>query len=281
MKRSIYRLLPALICISLFSGCGGDEYDRTFYSGIHQESSTIKVNVQIPEGATNIYLTTDNTDPIANESCRIEEDTIVTVDRPMVIKLSYEHNGTPHLQTGIYVIADRVEENRFGNRDAIEIFETFITQHINPSFGPTPSSDQFRTISDGQGGTASRRTTVDGWFFLEGRQTFTFNNYQYLDKTHGTQFIAESGAIFGYMDGDGGYYNTDEQGETMVFSGTYTGTAEGHFYLNEYSQTTRGFYRVTCIDRWCADNEVYYALDSFREFVEIYPKPSEAPRSCN
>lgn len=267
--------------VLLFSGCAGDDFDKSFYDGIHQESSTVKVNVQLPEGAANAYLTTDNRDPVVSDSCRIEGDTVVTVDRPMVIKLRYDSNGTTYQRTGIYVVADKVAENRFGNRDAIKIFEKFITQHINPAFGPTPSSDQFKTISDGQGGTASRSTTIDGWFFPEGRQTFTFNQYHYLDKSQGTLMVAEAGKIFGFMDGDGGYYNTDVDGETMVFSGTYTGTAEGHFYLNEYSQTTRGFYRVSCIDRWCADNEVYYALDSFREFVEIYPRTGETPRSCN
>jgi len=279
--RVLGHLIIMITSVPFFSGCAGDDFDSTFYNGTHQESSTIKVKVEVPENATGVYLTTDNQDPEPSDSCRIDSDTIITVDRPMVIKLNYDLNGVAYRKKGIYVIADKVAENRFGNRDAIDIFETFISNHINPSFGPTPSSDQFKTISDGQGGTASRSTTIDGFFFVEGRQIFTFNNYHYLNKSQGTLFVAETGKIFGFMDGDGGYYNTDNEGDTMVFSGTYTGTAEGNFYLNEFGQTSRGFYRVTCIDRWCADNEVYYALDSFREFVEIYPRPGETPRSCN
>lgn len=268
------------LAAAVISACKSN-IETPFYDGIHHHASTIDVKVSLPAGATNAYLTTDNEDPIVSESCKLG-DGIVTVNRPMVIKLRYDLDGQTVQQKGIYVIADQIKPNRFGNRDAIEIFESFIKNHLNPAFGPTSESfDQTLTITDDQGGSATRATDIEGIIFKEGRQTFSFNNYHYFNSSQNTLFVAENGKIFGFIDSDGGYYNTDDQGETMVFSGTYTGTAEGHFYLNEYRQTTGGFYRVTCVDRWCATGPVYYALDGFREFVEIYPLPDEAPKSCN
>lgn len=271
----------ALLCLAVaaLSACKSNT-ETPFYDGIHHHASTVKVKVGLPTGATNAYLTTDNQDPVISENCKLG-DGIVEVDRPMVIKLRYDLNGQTVQQKGIYIITDQIKPNRFGNRDAVEIFESFIKNHINPAFGPTSENfDQTLTISDGQGGSATRATDIEGFIFKEGRQTFSFNNYHYFNSSQNTLFVAERGRIFGFIDRNGGYYNTDEQGETMVFSGTYTGTAEGHFYLNEYRQTTSGFYRVTCVDRWCAKGPVYYALDGFREFVEIYPQPDKAPKSC-
>lgn len=236
--------------------------------------------VEVPPTATNVYLTTNNKNPVPSDTCRFTAG-VLSIDHPVVVKLRYDLDGITYNQTGIYIIQSAIQESRYGNRVAIDIFERFIRNHINKSFGPTPTYDATETISDGMDGTTTRTTDIEGFIFVKGRQTFTFDKYKYFDKDNNTYFVANSGRIFGFRDRNGGYYNTDVDGQTIVFSGTFNGNADGHFYLNTESQTTGGFYRVACTDRWCANGDVIYALDSFREFVEIYPRPEDKPKSCD
>jgi len=271
-------LLPSALL--LLAGCEPGENTVSFLEGIHQYDTAQTVEVRLPQGASDIYVTTDNNDPIPREQCRLTNP-VISVEKPTVIKVRFTLDGNTLTQTGIYVIADAITESRYGNRVAIDLFENFIRSHINPAFGPSPTIfDQNLSINDGMGGTATRDTVIEGIIFKSGKQTFSFDNYSYYEPNDNTLFIAESGSIFGYRDSDGGYYNTDEDGERIVYSGTFNGSADGHFYLDSEGYTTRGFYRVNCVDRWCADGDVIYAMDRQREYVEIFPSSNDDTISC-
>lgn len=278
LYKSNATIAATAVCLAL-SGCGAG-FDVTFSSGVQNYSRAQRVKVEVPENATNVYLTTNNKDPVPNAKCSFKPG-IINVNRPTVVKLRFDLDGETYIQSGIYIIENMVKESRYGNRVAIDIFERFIRNHVNPSFGPSPTHDATEVISDGTDGTVTRITDINGLIFVQGRQTFLFNDYKYFDPNNETYLIVKSGKIFGFRNSDGGYYNTDVDGETINFFGTFNGYANGHFYLNEQNETTGGFYRVTCSDKWCAAGEAYYALGSFREFVEIYPEPEDNPRSCD
>lgn len=270
-------LLPLLISLSACK----QAYDVTFFGGIQIYDTTQRVMVEIPQGATNVYLTTDNNDPVASSNCSFKQS-VITVDHPMVIKLRYDLDGTTINQTGLYVIEDNVRKSQLGNHVAIDIFEDFIRNHLNPTFGPTPHYEETKTIDDGMGGTATRTTTFKGLFNITGYQNVVFNNYKYHDPKNDTYFIATSGKIAGSMNKNGGSFGTFDfnGGEKLVFTGTYSGNADGQFYVDSNNNRYQGYYRVACADRWCAKGDAYYVLDKYREFVEIYPLPTDTPKSC-
>lgn len=274
--------LWAFLSAILFStgGCK-TETDIPFSQGIHIYDKAQRVKIDVPPGATHLYLTTDNKAPTPSASCSVKVGEVIKVARPAALRLDYELDGIAYRQQGIYIIESAIEPARFANRVAIDIFETFIRNHVNPAFGNyTPSTDETKSITDGMGGTITRITDINGIFNITGRQTFIFDDYKYSDAGSDTHLIVKSGRIFGFRDEDGGYYNSDAEGETLVFAGTFNGNADGNFGLSSSGQTSSGFYRVQCRDRWCADGDVLYALNSMLEFVEIYPSTSAEVRSC-
>jgi hypothetical protein len=285
LLRACTRVVAALSVFVASIGCSdGGEILYPFYRGHHLHAEPINIQFVLPEGATNAYVTTDNQNPLPSPSCSLTnvlaENGTLNIHRPLIVKLRYDLDGQTYHERGVYVVESTATDNYYSNRDAIDTFEDFVADHLLPSFGPIPQFDQTQTIYDNQGGSVTRTTDIEGIFSPEGRQTYSFNNYTYDDSSLDLTITLESGTIFGFMNSDGGFYDTDVSGSMLNFSGTYNGNADGNFSLDQYGRPGHGYYRVFCEDLWCAASEVFYATDSYLELIEIDPLPDEFTISC-
>ncbi|MCG8669805.1 MAG: hypothetical protein MI867_10370 [Pseudomonadales bacterium] len=279
-----------LSTIAVLTACVSEpKYPGSHYfspnTGAYPTAQT--VDLSIPNDATNIFVTTDSVEPWPSEYCVQNNGLLqINVDQPMAIKLRYDQYGQTITDVGYYFIEDSAIDNGYKNRDLLDTWETFFASHVLKLFNVPDQDYSLLTHSDGQGGTVSLETRITerGWIFgdpEEGNQTYRFDNYHYTDPQTGQSFVIESGTIYGFRGESRGFYNTELDGEAIVFSGDINGWAEGNFKMDG-ERTTGGYYRVFCTDAGCANKEAVYGLNTTaKEFIEIAPVTNENTLSCS
>ena len=287
----IKRVALGMAAVSLLAACKTEpKYPGSHYfsppTGAYPTSQTIDVN--IPDDASNVFVTTDSIAPWPSEYCAQNTGLLqINANQPMSVKIRYDQYGRTITDTAYYFIEDAAESNIYTNRDLIDIWEDFFVAHVLTLFTVPDQDYSLLTHNDGQGGTITLETNITerGWIFddpEEGNQTYRFTNYHYRDPKTGLEFVVKSGAIYGFRGESRGYYNTEIEGETIVFSGDVNGWAEGNFKLDGDGNTTGGYYRIFCNDAGCANKEVAYGLNSAAsEFIEVAANPSSTTLSCS
>ena len=246
-----------------------------------------QINLQIPDNAKNVFVTTDSVEPWPSESCYQTAKSInINVDQSMAIKIKYDQYGATFTDAQYYFIEDVSSDGGHLNRDLLDTWETFFVKAVLRRFD-VPDQDFSRlTINDGQGGTVvlETRITERGWFTdapEEANQTYYFDNFHYTDPDTGQSFVIESGKIYGYRNENRGFFNTELDGEPIVVSGDVNGWAEGNFKMDGEGNTTSGYYRIFCSDDGCANRETVYGLNTgANDFIEVAPVFNESTFSC-
>ena len=246
------------------------------------------VDIQIPSDATNVFITTDSIEPWPSEYCvQGTGKTSVNISQPTAIKIRYDQYGETITDEAYYFIEDSATDGGHLNRDLLNIWESFFASHVLNAFTVPDQDHSLLTRNDGQGGTMTLETNITdrGWIFddpEEANQTYSFNNYHYTDRVTGVSFVIESGAVYGYRNESRGFFNSEPNGSTIIYSGDINGWAEGSFIMNGDGQVTSGYYRIFCSDAECANNEVIYGLNTTaNEYIEVSPMRTEDTLSCS
>jgi hypothetical protein len=245
-----------------------------------------QVTIELPSTAENVYLTTDTSEPEPNALCAYSGESI-TVDRPTQIKIRYDFKGQTYLREGLYIVEEVVEDHRYTNRKVVETWENFFLRHVIRAMSPPDNVDSTLTLRDGEGGVVTLETRILGRTPFtkipnKGSQAYRFNFFKHIDADTGEEVMIRSGTVYGYRSEDGGYYGASEnKGERLYFSGTYTGWAEGEFQINENGDVYAGRYTVMCINRGCSSDPVIYELAANKELIEVGPARHDDSWSCS
>ena len=252
-------------------------------AGRFQAAQTLAIT--LPPTARNVYLTTDTLDPVPSESCAYGGENL-DLDRATLVKLRFDVQGETYHHERLYVIDENPADSQLKNRTVIEAWENFFVSQVYRQLPPIGDEDATDTLTDDYGGTVTRQTRIlDRSIFFDiptaGSQTYTFNFFEKTDPDTGENINLNSGAIYGYLNEDGGYYSTVRSGgQRLKFAGTYNGWADGDFFLNAEGQTSDGHYTVFCRDYGCAATPVIYALGTEKQLLEVSPVPNENTRRC-
>lgn len=252
-------------------------------AGRFQAAQTLAIT--LPPTARNVYLTTDTLDPVPSESCAYGGENL-DLDRATLVKLRFDVQGKTYHHERLYVIDENPADSQLKNRTVIEAWENFFVSQVYRQLPPIGDEDATDTLTDDYGGTVTRQTRIlDRSIFFDiptaGSQTYTFNFFEKTDPDTGENINLNSGAIYGYLNEDGGYYSTVRSGgQRLKFAGTYNGWADGDFSLNAEGQTSAGHYTVFCRDYGCAATPVIYALGTEKQLLEVSPVPNENTRRC-
>jgi hypothetical protein len=232
-------------------------------SGRYQAAQTL--TIKLPPTASNIYLTTDTLDPVANNACAYHGENL-QLDRATLVKLRFDVQGKTYRHEKLYVIDENPADSHLTNRSVVEAWENFFVSQVYRQMPATGDQNAVHTLTDAEGGTVTRDTRIlsRSIFFgipTSGSQAYRFNFFEKTDADTGEVIMINSGAIYGYRNEDYGFFTTlRDGGERLKFSGTYNGWADGDFNLNADGQTTDGKYTVFCRDYGCAATPVIYAL---------------------
>ena len=280
------RTLAITSFASMVLGCGGEPITEASFSHYDGRYPTaIQLHIELPDTAANAYLTTDGNDPIASASCAFAGQDI-TIDRSTQLKLTYDVSGETLEYDFLYLIEDVNVDNGFTNRNIIYTWERFFLNNVVRQFNPPTDKDSVLTLNDDQDGqvilkTKIPDTTIIGGFPKAASQHYVFENFERKDADTKKTVRVSSGGIYGYRDGDGGYYSTLQQGgDRLKFAGSYNGWADGDFLINQDGLTHWGSYTIYCVDQGCADRPVIYALDSKAQFQEIDTTTHENSWTC-
>lgn len=260
----------------------------SFYPGGGTYAEAQSVSVQLPPKATNVYLTTDSIDPVADARCGYSGEAM-TLDRPTLVKVAYDVVGKHYQAEALYVIENNTPENGFTNRKVINTWERFFVDHVLRQFSVPNENTSVITLNDDQGGKVTVTTDILSRSMLgaptKGDQTYVFDNFNMKDAETGEEVTISQGKISGYRDQNEGSYTTlltgvRGSGKRLEFSGTYNGWADGDFLMNAAGETTSGYYKVYCQDNGCSVHPMVYALTTNNRFVEVAAYPDGHTRSC-
>ena len=273
---------------AVLMGCGGEVIDTsiTFVPAAGVFSDIQSVSVQLPEQATNVYLSTNTLAPEANAACSYAGEAL-TIDRPTVVKITYDVEGETYTGEAIYVVEQNYTDSNFTNRDVIFSWEKFFLEDVVRQFSPDFDLDRSTLqLSDGNGGNVWLHTNVIERSILfdspeRGSQLYEFEFFEGTMEETNTTVMLEKGAVYGYLGDGSGFYTTQSNGGKRIeYAGTYRGWAEGDFTLNGNAEAVADEYLVQCYNVGCSQHPVYYVMDSRRQLVEVSAVAHDNTRSC-
>lgn len=286
----INRVLPISLLVIFMTGCKTEPITTvSFYpAGGTYENGQI-VDVELPANATNVYLTTDTLDPVANPLCAYAGENL-TINRSTQIKLTYDVAGVTYHADQLYVIEGNTHDHGYANRNVISSWESFFVKGVLRRFDVPSDADSTLAIQDGDGGSVTLQTSIFDRTTLgtptSGEQTYSFDFYEYTDPDTSETIMLQAGSIYGFKDEDGGFYTTLPRngrsggGSRLAFAGAYTGWADGDFIMDAEGRTTSGSYTVFCSDAKCAPIPITYALGTHNQLIEVEPTHDEFTHSC-
>lgn len=291
--KSMFRLILLLACSLLFAGCKESFMPR--FSLTEEVYDTEQyLTIEVDAETTNLYLTTDGTDPVVDPLCAYNGEAIV-VDRPTRVKLRYEQLGEVFTIERTFFVKQNLVDSGYTNRRIIEVWERFFVDHVLNAFDPPDNQDSFFSLVEDGGSQVVLETNIlSRTPFTKvptsGEQSYRFQFFERENADTGDVVRINSGAIYGYRNEDGGHYTTyttkrTEYGEPMAsrlyFAGTYNGWADGQFWMNADGVTTGGYYEVDCVGLNCAPSPVqYHMLEGSNTLVEVGPARHQHTRSC-
>lgn len=288
-----FRIAGVLCVAVLFTGCK-ESFQPRFSIGGGVYETEQQLSVEFSDDTTNLYLTTDGVDPIADPLCVYNGDAIL-VDRPTRVKLRYDQNGETRVLEETFIIKQNLVDSGYTNRRIIEVWEKFFVDHVLNVFDPPENENSIFTLDEEHGSQLVVETNIlSRTPFTKipdsGEQSFRFRFFERNNEDTGEEVRINRGAIYGYRNRDGGYYTTyptktsadgEPMAERLYFAGTYTGWAEGSFQMNEEGITTGGYYEVDCVGQNCAPSSVtYHMVEGNNMLVEVGPARHENTRSC-
>lgn len=276
-----------------FSGCKESFQPRfSVYGGIYDTEQTVAVEVAYD--TTNLYLTTDGVDPVADPLCAYQGEAIL-VDRPTRIKLRYDQKGETYIVEQTYIIKQNMVDSGYTNRRIVEAWEQFFVDHVLNAFNPPDNENSLFSLDEDRGSQLIVETNIlSRTPFTKipdaGEQSYRFRFFERTNPDTGEIVRINRGAIYGYRNKEGGYYTTlpiktgsdgEPMAERLYFSGTYTGWADGDFQLNAEGKTTDGYYEVECVGQNCAPSPVmYHMIEGNNTLIEVGPARHDNTRSC-
>ena len=283
--------LAASVAVLALSGCKSTDITYVTFSPAAGTYSTAQtVTVGLPPKATNVYLTTDSVDPVADPRCAYSSDAL-TLDRSTLIKVSYDVAGKHYQAESLYVIGSNVPDSGYTNRKVLTTWERFFVEHVLRQFSIPNENSSTVQLEDEVGGSVTIQTNIlDRTTFgapESGEQSYSFERFKMTDPDTAETVTINSGTIYGYRDPDEGNYTTLTQGAArgagnrLEFAGTYNGWADGNFRMNAAGETVDGYYKIYCYDNGCAANPVIYALGTKNQFVEVKAYPDANTRTCS
>ena len=246
------------------------------------------------DDTTNLYLTTDGVDPIADPLCAYGGETIL-LDRPTRVKLRYDQNGETRILEETFIIKRNLQDSGYTNRQIVEVWERFFVDNVLNVFDPPDNENSIFTLDEAHGGQLVVETNIlSRTPFTKipdaGEQSFRFRFFERTNPDTGKVVRINRGAIYGYRNRDGGYYTTyptkasadgNPMAERLYFAGSYTGWADGSFRMNEEGVTIGGYYEVECVGQNCAPSPVaYHMIEGNNMLVEVGPARHANTRSC-
>ncbi len=283
--------LAASAVMLVLSGCKSTDITYVTFSPAAGTYSTAQtVTVGLPPKATNVYLTTDSVDPVADARCAYSSGAL-TLDRSTLVKVAYDVAGTHYQAESLYVIENNETDSGYTNRKVLSTWERFFVEHVLRQFSVPNEDSSTVQLTDQDGGNVTIQTNIlDRTAFgapEKGEQNYTFERFKMTDPDTAESVTINSGIIYGYRDPDEGNYTTLTQGAArgtgnrLEFSGTYNGWADGNFRMNAAGETVDGYYKIYCYDNGCAANPVIYALGTKNQFVEVKAYPDANTRTCS
>ena len=288
---NMYKLkLMPIAAVMIMSGCSQNEITAvSFFPGSGTYATAQTVAITLPPKAKNVHLTTDSMDPIVDPQCAYAGENL-TIDRPTLVKISYDVAGKHYQVESLYIIEDNPIENAYTNRKVMTTWERFFVEHVLRQFSVPNEDTSTLTLEDAEDGKVTLLTSILDRTVLgapeKGEQTYTFERFKITDTDDPNLSVTiNSGKIYGYRDEDEGSYTTlatgaRGTGERLEFSGSYNGWADGDFLMNAAGETTSGYYKVFCFDNGCAANPVIYGLGTKNQFLQVVSYPDAHSRSC-
>lgn len=287
--------LGMALCANLLGGCK-QTVAPTFslQDGTYEQQQTL--NVKFASDVTNVYLTTDGVDPVADPLCAYNSGDNIVIDHPERVKLRYDQGGKTQTVEHIYVIKDKLIDSGYTNRKIIDSWEKFFVNNVLHAFTPPDKESSLLTLNGDHGSSLVLETNILNITPFtkvpdKGEQSYRFRFFERTDADTGEVVRISRGAIYGYRDKNGGYYTTlptrdsvndgEPMSERLYFDGTYTGWADGKFNLDKEGITTDGYYVVSCTGQGCAPSPVMYKMiESNNLLIEVGPARTENTRSC-
>jgi hypothetical protein len=288
-KKSAVATTCLWMSVALLSACKKEEITTvSFLPAGGQYPQTQSVSVQLPPTATNVYLTTDTLDPVADARCAYAGEAL-TIDQSTLVKVMYDVAGKTYRAESLYVLENNPVDNGYTNRTVLATWERFFVNFVLRQF-TVPSQDSSTIVlEDGEGGTATIQTNILDKTMLgapeAGEQIYKFSDFKMVDQDTATTVMLHAGKIYGYRDEEDGYYSTLEtafnnSGNRLVYSGTFNGWAEGDFKMDAMGKTVSGYYKILCFDTGCANSPVTYSLGTRNQFVEVVNTVGPNTRTC-
>ncbi|MBL4868409.1 MAG: chitobiase/beta-hexosaminidase C-terminal domain-containing protein [Pseudomonadales bacterium] len=273
-------------------------------------SANSSVNLIVPPTTTEVYVTTDGTEPTT--SCDLFDTSIpIPINQNLQVKVLIVTAGIEYSFTSTYTVPDGAPLDSFTNAEVITAWDEYFL-HIQSEIeavGET-SAGLWYAIDDGFGGKIRFTYTapiITGLFDSEAELTalLQFDGYSYggitvdgdpeLAPTLESFAEVESHAKVKFNNLTQAYISSSEEyirsNSTLYISGDYTALADGDF-LARYDPDLNalviasGTYTISCSNTNCAPDEIdiVYAFigpNDYQQITEVYIDPDATLIPCN